>query len=181
MHIYFDSPQQFKVELDKNDLSELDITYQQMDYGDSHTREVLQGLLKRIGLPGGFDALSGRVLIEVFPRSNDGCMVQFTSIEAHAQTPTVRMRKARFDAAVYEFSSADDMLDAVKALRGKNPQVEIYLCDGKYRAVNYFDREEKKAVHVLDEFATLIAKGSTAAAYTAEHGQAIDQAALFGG
>lgn len=179
MHIYFDSPQQFKVELDRRDMDELDITFQQMDYNDEHTREVLQGLLKRIGLPGGFDALSGRVMIEVFPRANDGCLVRFTSVGSHDGQPTVHMRRVKSEPAVYQFDGADEMLAAIAALRGGESLLcELYLIEGKYRAVVYIDRDEKRAPHILGEFGSKLAKGAATAAFTAEHGVLISENAV---
>lgn len=179
MHIYFDSPQQFKVELDREDMNELNITYQQMDYNDEHTREVLQGLLKRIGLPGGFDALSGRVMIEVFPRANDGCLVRFTSVGSHDGQPTVHMRRVKSEPAVYEFDGAGEMLAAMAALHdGGNAPCELYLVEGKYRVITYIDRDEKRTPHILGEFGNKLAKDAAAAAFTAEHGMLISENAV---
>ncbi len=179
MHIYFDSPQQFKIELDREDMNELDITYQQMDYNDQHTREVLQGLLKRIGLPGGFEASTGRIMIEVFPRANDGCMVQFTSVEAPDGQPTVRMRRVKTEPAVYEFDNVDDMIGAMSALSGgESVPCELYLLENKYRVIVYTDRDEKKTPHILGEFGNRVAKGAAAVAFTAEHGRLISENAV---
>ncbi len=175
MHIHFDSEKQFKIELDADDMNELNITFKQMDYNDEHTREVLQGLLKRIGVPGGFEAESGRIMIEVFPKSGDGCIVQYTSIDAPDSRPVVRMRRARLEAAVYEFSDIDDMLAARDALRrDEGVPWELYLVDGSYRAVLYTDRDERRSDRILGEFAKTVTRGNAAAAYTAEHGERVE-------
>ncbi len=175
MHIYFESKRQFKIELDADDLSELDITFGQMDYNDEHTREVLQGLLKRIGVPGGFESETGRIMIEVFPKAGDGCVVQYTSIDAPDSRPMVRMRRARTEPTVYEFFAADDMLAALDILKNDNDiPWEMYLVDGKYRVIIYADRDEKRLSRILCEFADMVAKGSTAAAFTAEHGERVE-------
>ena len=176
MHIIFDSPKQFKIELDRDDLSALDITYQQMDYNDSHTREVLQGLLKRIGLPGGFDGESGRVLIEVFPRANDGCTVQFTSLEA-APSTAIRMKKVKGETAVFEFDGINELIDGLRAAKEAFSgtevprEIEIYELMEKYRAIIFIDREERRLPHILGEFARRLKKPTLAAAYTVEHGK----------
>ena len=176
MHIIFDSPKQFKIELDRDDLSALDITYQQMDYNDGHTREVLQGLLKRIGLPGGFHGESGRVLIEVFPRANDGCTVQFTSLEA-APSTAIRMKKVKGETAVFEFDGINELIDGLRAAKEafsgtEMPrEIEIYELMEKYRAIIFIDREERRLPHILGEFARRLKKPTLAAAYTVEHGK----------
>ena len=176
MHIIFDSPKQFKIELDRDDLSALNITYQQMDYNDGHTREVLQGLLKRIGLPGGFDGESGRVLIEVFPRANDGCMVQFTSLEA-THSSAIRMKKAKGETAVFEFDGINELIDGMRAVKElfsgteDSHEIEIYELMEKYRAIIFIDREERRLTHILGEFARRLKKPTLAAAYTVEHGK----------
>ena len=177
MHIIFDSPKQFKIELDRDDLSALDITYQQMDYNDSHTREVLQGLLKRIGVPGGFDGETGRVLIEVFPRANDGCTVQFTSLETAPSA--IRMKKAKGETLVFEFDGVDELIDGVRVLgeiRSEDQgdfDAEFYEIEGVYRAVVYVGRDERRLPHIFGEFARRLKKPTLAAAYTAEHGRRI--------
>ena len=176
MHIIFDSPKQFKIELDRNDLTALDITYQQMDYNDSHTREVLQGLIKRIGVPGGFDGMSGRVLIEVFPRANEGCTVQFTSLEA-AHSSLIRMKKVRGETAVFEFDGENDLIDGMTAIKDgflaekRHIEIELYEFMEKYRAIVFIEREEKRLPHILDEFARRLKKPHLSAAYTVEHGK----------
>lgn len=180
MHIFFDSPQQFKIELDREDMNELNITFEQMDYNDEHTREVLQGLLHRIGAPAGFDAESGRIIIEVFPSADDGCVVRFTAVEAERAKPTVRMRRVSREPEVYRFENAADMLAAVSAMHdtvGQDNDIpcELYLLDGYYQAVVYIDRDEKRAPRILSEFGSRVGTGTAAAAFTAEHGQLISE------
>ncbi len=172
MHIYFESERRFKVELDAADLSELDITYSQMDYQDEHTREVLQGLLKKIGVPGGFESTTGRIMIEVFPKSGDGCVVQYTSIDDDRNV--VKMRRATPPPTVYEFLSVDDMLSAAELLKNEDETpLELYLVGEKYRLVAYMERDERRVRRIMSEFAETVGKGFAAAAFTAEHGEKI--------
>lgn len=172
MHIYFESERRFKVELDAADLRELDITYNQMDYQDEHTREVLQGLLKKIGVPGGFESTTGRIMIEVFPKSGDGCVVQYTSIDDNGRN-VVKMRRAT-PPTVYEFLSVDDMLAATELIKNEDETpLELYLVGEKYRLVAYIERDERRVRRIMSEFAETVGKGAVAAAFTAEHGEKI--------
>lgn len=173
MHIYFESERRFKVELDAADLRELDITYNQMDYQDEHTREVLQGLLKKIGVPGGFESTTGRIMIEVFPKSGDGCVVQYTSIDDNGRN-VVKMRRVAPPPTVYEFLSVDDMLAATKLIKNEDETpLELYLVGEKYRLVAYIERDERRVRRIMSEFAETVGKGAVAAAFTAEHGEKI--------
>ncbi len=174
MHIFFESERRFKVELDAADLSELNITYDEMDYGDEHTREVLQGLLKKIGIPGGFESVTGRIMIEVFPKSKDGCVVQYTSIDDEVRN-VVKMRRVTPSPTVYEFGGVDDMLSAAVQLKDETETpLEMYLVGDKYRMVAYLERDEKRVRRLMSEFAERIGKGAAVAAFTAEHGERIE-------
>ncbi|MEE1127646.1 MAG: adaptor protein MecA [Acutalibacteraceae bacterium] len=173
MHIYFESERRFKVELDAADLRELDITYNQMDYQDEHTREVLQGLLKKIGVPGGFESTTGRIMIEVFPKSGDGCVVQYTSIDDNGRN-VVKMRRVAPPPTFYEFLSVDDMLAATELIKNEDETpLELYLVGEKYRLVAYIERDERRVRRIMSEFAETVGKGAVAAAFTAEHGEKI--------
>ena len=173
MHIYFESERRFKVELDAADLRELDITYNRMDYQDEHTREVLQGLLKKIGVPGGFESTTGRIMIEVFPKSGDGCVVQYTSIDDNGRN-VVKMRRVAPPPTVYEFLSVDDMLAATELIKNEDETpLELYLVGEKYRLVAYIERDERRVRRIMSEFAETVGKGAVAAAFTAEHGEKI--------
>ena len=109
MNIFFESPHRLKIELSGTDLSELGITYDELDYKSERTRSVVHELLHRIGAENEFDP-SGKMIIEIFPRGDDGCTMYFTSVRESALA--VKRRRLH-DVSVWEFDSADSLISAM--------------------------------------------------------------------
>lgn len=67
------------VELSEQDMLELDITYEELDYSTSETRRVIWTLLDRAGkqLGRAIDPTK-RMMIEALPCRDGGCTVCFT-------------------------------------------------------------------------------------------------------
>ncbi len=168
MRIYFESPERLKIELDGTDMKDLNVTYDELDYNSDKTRQVMDELLTRIGAEHDFDTGSGRLLIEVFPSDNGGCIIYFTSVRRGAAV--ARHRSRRSAPSVWELNSADDLLRAAAGLKGAGvlKPIGLYRIDGRYRLSVPF--ESKREELLLSEFATRI-NGSGALLYTAEHGR----------
>ncbi len=79
-----EAPQENKiiVELTTDDMSELDITYERMDYSNIETRRVIWTLLDRARQTLGRDIdPSGKMLIEALPKPSGGCVIYFTVLD----------------------------------------------------------------------------------------------------
>lgn len=167
MRIYFESPERLKIELDGADMKDLDVTYDELDYNSDKTRQVMDELLTRIGAEHNFDTGSGRLLIEVFPSDNGGCVIYFTSVRRG--TAIARHKSRKSAPSVWELRSADDLLRAVAGLKGAGvlKPIRLYRLENRYRISVPF--ESKREELLLSEFATRI-NGSGALLYTDEHG-----------
>lgn len=67
------------IELTRNDMTELDITYEELDYSNIETRRVLWTLLDEARHELGHDIrLTSKMLIEAVPDGNGGCRIYFT-------------------------------------------------------------------------------------------------------
>ncbi len=67
------------IELTRNDMTELDITYEELDYSNIETRRVLWTLLDEARHELGRDIrLTQKMLIEAVPDDNGGCRIYFT-------------------------------------------------------------------------------------------------------
>ncbi len=174
MRVFFESPQRLKIELDADDLRELNVTYDELDYNTDKTRRIIRELLSRIGAEDDFGPNSGKILIEVFESKAGGCVLYFTAVK---NSPASHRRRFKHLYAVWQLRSADDLFGAVDELKKLTPskKISLHLLDGKYRLTlaNISDKEEL----LLSEFAEKVG-GIAAAIHTAEHGKLLSENAL---
>ncbi len=166
MNIYFESPQRLKIELSGTDLSELGITYDELDYSTERTRSVVNELLSRIGADEEFGASSKRI-IEIFPHGEDGCTMYFTTV----REGTVTVRKRSHDTTVWEIDGADALYKMAEALRahGTEMKISLYLYADKYRLI-INEHISRNLVATLGEFARKCGERYSAL-FTLEHGK----------
>ena len=168
MNIYFESPQRLKIELDSTDLSDLGITYDELDYSTERTRNAVHELLCRIGAEKEFGA-SGRRIIEIFPRGEDGCTMYFTTVKEG----TLAVRKRAHSVSVWDIDGADSLYCVANFLRERGIAIKIslYLYRGRYRLV-INEHISPSASLTLGEFASKCGERYSAL-FTAEHGKFI--------
>ena len=125
------------VRLTADDMTKLHITYEEMDYANIETRRVIWTLLDEARRELGRDIdPSGRMLIEALPAREGGCVLQFTVLEQeHKPQRHLTMKKSRTP-IVYEFTSAQRLLDAAENVRRLNAlpaESELYRQEHCYR------------------------------------------------
>ncbi|MBO5410219.1 MAG: adaptor protein MecA, partial [Clostridia bacterium] len=78
MNIQSPAEDKIIVDLTKQDMLELEITYEEMDYSTIETRRVIWTLLDEAGKALGreFDP-SRRMIIEAMPKNEGGCVLSF--------------------------------------------------------------------------------------------------------
>lgn len=183
MHIVYENPDRLLIRLSGQDMRELNITFEQLDYRDPHTRQVMKELLRIAGASEWFRGRQSKTLIEVFP-ADDGCEICFTALYRGEQPSEVA--RPRLTPVVYEISTADRLLDAAAALAaaGARPLVcEAYEYDGRYRVAAVCRPADRATEAILDEYGTLLGSGGLFSGITAEHGRllAVDMIAEMGG
>lgn len=167
MRMTFESPERLRIELDPADMSDLNVTVEELDYGSGKTRRILNELLARVGAQELLTSDTGRRLIEVFPADNGGCVIYFTALrKGNASRP----RRSRGLPAVWELQDADSLLAAAAALQDLGPQgpVRLYQMEKGYRLVLPLQSRQQELL--LSEFA-LPVLNSAASSWTAEHGR----------
>lgn len=172
MNIHSVNKNKFIVELSAEDMSELDITYEEMDYSDIETRRVIWTILDRVRESTGRDVdPSGNLLIEAAADSDGGCILCFTMPSERRIAATVKEPAiSKHSGAVYEFDCADSLLDMLKAV-GKESLPKsnrLYKCKSRYRLVlpKLPGNIEKKKI---EEYGKLIGRDSFSVAVTLEH------------
>ena len=84
----------FIVGLSCDDLNNLDITYEAMDYSDIETRRVIWTILERVRNSTGRDIdPSGNLIIEASPDSSGGCILIITVPFSRSDIGTVISKK----------------------------------------------------------------------------------------
>ena len=173
MNIHSVNKNKFIVELSAEDMSELDITYEEMDYSDIETRRVIWTILDRVRESTGRDVdPSGNLLIEAAADAEGGCILCFTvpnerRITAAVKEPAISKTG---NAVVYEFDGADSLLDMIKTVGRENLPAtnSLYKSKSRYRLVlpKFPGSAEKKKI---EEYGKLIGRNSLAVAATKEH------------
>lgn len=127
------------IELTHEDMVELDITYEELDYSNIETRRVLWTLLDEARQELGKNIrLTQRMLIEAVPNDNGGCTIYFTvTDEPYGKNGKKQLVKLGCTKIVCQSSDIDDIgaLASVLFATGKIMKSELYTDGEKYRLV----------------------------------------------
>ncbi len=168
-----DSPTEDKiiVELSPEDMCELDITYETMDYSTVETRRVVWTLLDRAGKQLNRDIdPTEKMLIEAIPRGDGGCLICFTLFEAAGHFSLSPLVKKQTAYTTFEFVCADSLLEAAAHYRGEcDVDSELYESDGKYRLIFSSQPSKSRLRLYFSEFCENVWDSPHKAAQTREH------------
>lgn len=172
MNIIVQAENTICIELTSQDMTELDITYEELDYSNIETRRVLWTLLDEAKHTLGRDIrLTQKMLIEAVPDENGGCRIYFSvSDEPNGKTGKKQLVKLSGTKTVCQSVSIDN-IGALALILHKNEYVsksELYTDGEKYRLIVC----QKPSFHgdlsaVLREYCDIC--DSTSASYTSEH------------
>ena len=177
MRIEQDMPGRLKVSLKKEDMEHLALDLEHLDYSNRRTREVLHMLLKDGGRLAGFTHC-GRLLIEAFPTTSEGCILYFTSLEQEEAIPKRLRRTVKNTTCptIFSFPDGDSMLNALTALKACPEQPEKCLLyrkesgEGYILTVHLFPAGKAEIPTLLSEFGNAEGSGNAVATLVAEHG-----------
>ena len=160
------------IELTKNDMTELDITYESLDYANIETRRVLWTLLDEARHKLGKDiCLTPKMLIEAIPDDNGGCSIYFSAADGRC-CPAGRKQFAKLSGMKILCQSADieNMGRLAEALHktGRISKSELYTDGKKYRLIISPAASYKTDItNIVREFCDIC--DVVAVPYTAEH------------
>lgn len=160
-----------KILLTEDDLRDLNLTFENLDYNNENTREALHHLLEIARQETGFDS-TGSLVIEALP-VDGGCLLLLTPTSGKRH---VRMKRV-VGPYIYELDDADDVLNLARSIGDHTPSMigsSLYRFGGHYRLILYPGSPLPREMgYLLHEFAHAAGEGDAAAAYTAEHGESI--------
>ena len=172
-----DMPQNGRLEfrLDRQDLSEFNITFDELDYSNIETRRVVWTLIDiaRKNLHTDFD-LTGRLLVEVYPESQGGCKLCITSLPKEELNINI-VAKQIFTTYVFEFS-ADDLLDLAKQIKKlpvKHDDGELFSNGEKFRLIVPISDSQRQLKAMLSEYGILKGDDEFTLSYTREHWESV--------
>lgn len=169
-----DSPTEDRiiVELSKKEMNELDITYEEMDYSAIETRKVIRSVLDAAGKALGIAVdFSRRMLIEAIPEADGGCILSFTLLGkkiTHFSASTLKKQSGRM---LCEFSSAEELMDCIKAFPKMNLSIKscLYELEGCYRLIFQSAQDMTALRRYLKEYCSEISLDRDECELTAEH------------
>lgn len=162
------------VELTPDDMLELDIKYEDMDYSSIETRRVIWTLLEKAGKELGRDIdPSQRMMIETVPEVCGGCLVCFTILEEMRRNGLyIKQPFVRSTTLTCEFPGADELMDAVDSFCGSDcelPASGLYEQNGRYRLVMRTAGKGDDLIRFFSEFTRDCCNSELSAAFTVEH------------
>lgn len=159
------------VDLTKQDMLELNITYEEMDYSTIETRRVIWTVLGEAGKILGRELdPSRRMIIEASPTPEGGCILNFTLLDSRrsssARKHTLRKQEENL---LCEFDDSENLFRAAKAIVNCRLAVESSLFElgGKYRLIVGCPSENLK--NILSEFCTVNTCGKLMREHLSEH------------
>ena len=132
--------EKIKVSLSDSDMTDLDITYDELDYSNIETRRVIWTILDRArkSLGKAVDT-DGRLLIEVAPDNNGGCIICFTAQPQEDGKSKKRLiMKKESEPLLFcgiDESALLDALDILKNLKDRFSQCKVYLYKNEFYIV----------------------------------------------
>lgn len=159
------------VDLTKQDMLELDITYEAMDYSTIETRRVIWTVLGEAGKHLGRELdPSRRMIIEASPKCEGGCTLTFTILDGRKRTAAQKhtLRKTD-DGIICDFENLDDLFRAAEETgrTGFAVQSSLFELDGAYRLILGCSSDTVKSM--LSEFCKIRNCNKLLLDFTNEH------------
>lgn len=158
------------VDLSLKDMTELDITFEDMDYSNIETRRVIHIILDkaRDTLHKDIDPTS-RLIVEAIPKLSGGCLLFFTIMDS-ASTQRLLQIKKESRLLTYEFESIDNLFDLASVLNGNFPfDSQLYSDGKKYRLIIQPSIGFSDIKQLISEYGALISKKELSVAHIKEH------------
>ena len=170
MTITLNSPNRLKICLNSNEANALNLR-------NTHSYSVKQALLPLLAqaqLETGFYPQRAKLIVDILPEENGGCVLLFTAVYGVQITPG----KSSIEPEVYAFSSSVGLCAALLGLykhyAHRIYKSALYFWHGEYRliikALDYLDQQSTR---FIADFANLVGTDEILAAYICEHGKEI--------
>lgn len=140
MKIQADGEEKISVTLTKNDLTALDITYEDLDYSNIETRRVIWTILDEARRVLGKSVdIDNRLLIQASPAADGGCLLQFTQLAEAVDSKRKKLIMKKDDEPLllcsFDENAFLDCFTRLKAFESRIKVTEAYLHRGCYHII----------------------------------------------
>lgn len=168
-------PHRVRINLSRDELDTMGLSYDMLDYSSARTRALLFSLLEKACADTGFKP-AGRVLVEAYPDESGGCRIEFSGSAGAAQRWRVK-RSAQLP-VIYAFDDVDTLIACAVKLFGRCAQrirkSALYHTGKNWMLAVYPARERQDdTLMLLDEFARRCGEGALAKAWLSEHARTV--------
>lgn len=165
------------IALSSEDMDFLDITFNQLDWKNDYSREIIKNLLARAESEIGFSSSNKKLLIEAIPQSN-GCFVIITllsnKIKKSRKTYKIKNNSKPF---TFFFKDSDSLFALVERIYNKSSSFvnsSIIELNNSYYIIFYANGSiSSNMMAVISEYGELSGKDSIVAARVFEKGNVI--------
>lgn len=173
-----------KVVLSDKDMAEYDLTYEEMDYSDSATRQAILEIMRRVQNKINLGIDHNKLFIEAFPSPEGGCILYVNIVEFEPpEKPTVKAKKElpRYDTPlIFELENLDAVTAVCKRLatdmQAGIVKSSLFHYEAHYYLLLYtYCRMERKIQFILQEYGDFLGKSTVLAAFFREHSKEISR------
>lgn len=163
-----------KIELSGNDMTELSITYDEMDYQSKPTRRAILEIMHRVQKKITLDIETNKLFIEAFPADDGGCVLLINLIEENDRSyecPSVAEMPI-----VFGFSELDTLVKLCHRIPQRMllliKKSKLILYDSEYLLLLYtYRHREGKIAKLVQEYGEPLGNGMVINAFYHEHGK----------
>ena len=176
MKIEHEEAGRVRIALSANDMSELGITFAELDYNQIETRRIVWQLLSHARSEMEFDFSDGNLMVEAFPSPGGGCIIYFTNIKLEEKAKKLKLKRSYFGPYIFVFENAEYLIAASEQVSNNFENYilksQLYLKDEKYYLAIYTATRLDDALRILLlEYGTQC--GESAVAFLSEHARLI--------
>jgi len=166
-------PDKLKVNLTAQDLTELGLDYEDLDYKDERTRTILVDLIIQGRAQVGFSPRSSKLYIEIYPREEGGCVIYYTRLTTGQLGAGGSFLPGPIP-VVFAFEDLGTLLSACQRTHAlyhhRILKSCLYTRGNHYRLIIYpLDFGGSISVSFLREYARLVGEGAILTAHIEEH------------
>lgn len=159
-----------------DDMELLNLTFNQLDWKDEYSREVIWGLLSRARKEIGFSVDDRQLMIEAIPQT-DGCFVLVTLLSRSNRSRRVFKIKESKKPYVFSFKSSENLIRAIERLYSKETRFirsTVLEYNERYYIVIYVQGSVSTRIQsIMSEYGELIGKDKIVAAQIGEQGRTL--------
>lgn len=167
-----------KITLTEQDLDDMAITYDEMDYKSPDTIRAILDLVDRVKVETGIDFTSSKLFVEAYPVGYGGCVLYINLLEQGREF-LPEEPSAQFQSPfLFSFESLDYLLRANAALFRQYSHLvhksSLYQMTGQYYlAIQSYRKLDDKLIQFLGEFGSFYGRGDIKISFLEEHGKSL--------